>query len=117
DIRDGSSNTLMVGECAGRNQEWEMGHQNVANLSQTGAWANPDDVLNISGYDPVNKTKPGPVAVNGTNSQNLYSFHSSVCGGLFADGSVRYLSATTSIDALYSLVTRSSGEIVPDNAY
>jgi prepilin-type N-terminal cleavage/methylation domain-containing protein/prepilin-type processing-associated H-X9-DG protein len=117
DIRDGASNTIMVAECAGRNQEWEMGVQNVANLGQTGAWANPGDDLNISGYDPATKSKPGPVAVNGTNSQNVYSFHAGTAGALFADGSVRYLSASTSIDALISLVTRSSGEIVPDSAF
>jgi prepilin-type N-terminal cleavage/methylation domain-containing protein len=117
DIRDGASNTLMVGECAGRNQEWEMGRQNVANLNQTGAWANPGDVLTIAGYNPATKSKPGPIAVNGTNSQNLYSFHPGVAGGLFGDGSVRFLSSTTTIDTLYALVTRQGAETVPESAY
>jgi prepilin-type N-terminal cleavage/methylation domain-containing protein len=115
DILDGSSNTLMVAECAGRNQSWAMGAP--ANLGTTGAWANPGNTLTISGYDPATKAIPGPVAVNGCNNQNVYSFHTNVAGGLFGDGSVRFLTSGTSIDTLYSLVTRSSGEIVPESAY
>src|SRR5262249_53556667 len=116
DIQDGSSNTLVVAECAGRNQSWEMGAQQ-GTLGHTGAWANPGNVLTISGFNPATKTKPGPVAVNGCNSQNVYSFHTNVAGGLFGAGSVRFLPSSTSIDTLYSLVTRSIGEIVPESAY
>jgi prepilin-type N-terminal cleavage/methylation domain-containing protein len=118
DIRDGSSNTLMVAECAGRNQHWVMGKLIAdGTLNETGAWCNPGDTINVSGYDPATDSKPGPIAINGTNSQNVYSFHANVAGGLFADGSVRFLSSSTSIDALYALATRSGGEIVPDSDY
>jgi prepilin-type N-terminal cleavage/methylation domain-containing protein len=116
DIHDGSSNTLVVAECAGRNQHWQMGAQQ-GTLGETGAWANPGNVLTITGFDPATKAQPGPVAVNGDNSQNVYSFHTGGAFGLFGDGSVRFLTASTSIDTLYSLVTRSGGEVVPNSAY
>jgi len=116
DILDGSSNTMMVAECAGRNQHWVMGTIQ-GTLSETGAWANPGNVLTISGLDPATLTKPGPVAVNGTNSQNVYSFHTGGAFGLFGDGAVHFLASSTSIDTLYSLVTRSGGEVVPSTAY
>jgi prepilin-type N-terminal cleavage/methylation domain-containing protein/prepilin-type processing-associated H-X9-DG protein len=116
DILDGSSNTLMVAECAGRNQVWEMGRQ-TGSLSQSGAWANPGDIITVGGFNPVTGTIPGPVAVNGCNAQNVYGFHTSSAGGLFADGHVYYLSSTTSIDVLIALTTRSGGEVVPDGSY
>ena len=116
DITDGSSNTLMVAECAGRNQGWEMGKL-AGTLGETGAWANPGNVLTIAGFNPVNGTIPGPVAVNGCNSQNVYSFHAGSAGGLFGDGSVHFLNSSTSINTLYALVTRASGEIIDPNSY
>jgi prepilin-type N-terminal cleavage/methylation domain-containing protein len=117
DIRDGASNTIMVGECAGRNQDWAMGKFHTTTLGHTGAWANPDNVLTITGFNPATLTQPGPQAVNGDNSGNLYSFHTNVAGALFGDGSVRFLSASASIDTIYALVTRASGEVVPDSAF
>jgi prepilin-type N-terminal cleavage/methylation domain-containing protein len=116
DIRDGSSNTLMVAECGGRNQHWQMGALQ-GTLGTTGAWANPGNVLTISGFNSATRTSPGPIAVNGANNNNVYSFHVNTAAGLFGDGSVRFLTSSTSIDTLYSLVTRSSGEIVPESAF
>jgi prepilin-type N-terminal cleavage/methylation domain-containing protein len=115
DIHDGSSNTLVVAECAGRNQSWVMGAP--GNLGTTGAWANPGNVLTISGYNPATNSEPGPVAVNGDNHENVYSFHTGGAFGLFGDGAVHFLASSTSIDTLYSLVTRSWGEVVPSTAY
>jgi prepilin-type N-terminal cleavage/methylation domain-containing protein len=116
EITDGSSNTVMVAECAGRNQGWEMGKRQ-GDLGETGGWPNPGNVLTVSGFDPATGTKPGPIAVNGCNSQNVYSFHTGVAGGLFGDGSVRFLSSSTSINTLYALTTRAGGEIVPEGSY
>jgi prepilin-type N-terminal cleavage/methylation domain-containing protein len=116
DILDGSSNTLMVAEDAGRNQSWEMG-AHKGSLSESGAWANPGGAINVSGFDPATGSTPGPVAVNGCNAQNVYSFHQGVAGGLFADGSVRFLSGSTSITTLYGLVTRAGGEVISDASF
>ena len=106
----------MVAEDAGRNQSWEMGkHQ--GNLSESGAWANPGGAINVTGFDPTTGKTPGPVAVNGCNAQNVYSFHQGVAGGLFADGSVRFLSGSTSITTLYGLVTRAGGEVISEASF
>jgi prepilin-type N-terminal cleavage/methylation domain-containing protein len=115
-VTDGTSNTLILAECAGRNQHWEMGRLS-GNLSESGAWANPGGRINVSGYNPTTAAGPGPIAVNGDNSQNVYAFHPNCAGGLFADGSVRYLSSSTKIDVLYALTTRAGGEVVPASAY
>jgi prepilin-type N-terminal cleavage/methylation domain-containing protein len=118
EITDGSSNTLLLAEDAGRNQKWDLGKLNPAGApADTGAWANPGGVLNISGINPATLAKPGAVAVNGTNSENVYSFHTSAAMSLFADGSVRSLSTSTSISTLYYLVTRNDGIEIADSAY
>jgi prepilin-type N-terminal cleavage/methylation domain-containing protein/prepilin-type processing-associated H-X9-DG protein len=116
DILDGSSNTLMVAEDAGRNQVWEMGRQ-TGTLSESGAWANPGAIIVVGGYNPATGTIPGPVAVNGCNAQQVYSFHTNSAGGLFADGHVYFLSSNTSLDVLIALTTRAYGEVVPDGSY
>jgi prepilin-type N-terminal cleavage/methylation domain-containing protein/prepilin-type processing-associated H-X9-DG protein len=116
DIRDGSSTTLLLAEDAGRNQSWEMGQQ-TGNLSDSGAWANPSGAINISGFNPATKSNPGPQAVNGSNNQNVYSFHTGGANALFGDGSVRFLQATTSLDVLVALTTRSGGEIIKEGTY
>ncbi len=116
DVLDGSSNTLLVAEDAGRNQVWELGRQ-TGTLSESGAWANPGNTVVVSGYNPATGAVPGPVAVNGCNAQNVYGFHTDQAGGLFTDGSVRFLSSGTSIDVLIALTTRACGEIVPDGSY
>jgi prepilin-type N-terminal cleavage/methylation domain-containing protein/prepilin-type processing-associated H-X9-DG protein len=116
EILDGSSNTLLLAEDAGRNQSWEMG-QLQGTLSENGAWANPANVITVSGFNPATASMPGPVAVNGCNSQNVYSFHPGLANAVFADGSVRTLSVATSIDTLIALTTRAGGEIVAEGSY
>jgi prepilin-type N-terminal cleavage/methylation domain-containing protein len=116
EVLDGTSNTLLLAEDAGRNEDWEMGKQ-MGNLSESGAWANPGGNITVSGFDASTRTIPGPIAVNGCNAQNVYSFHTSGAAGLFGDGSVRFLSSATSIDVLIALTTRACGEIINPDSY
>jgi prepilin-type processing-associated H-X9-DG protein len=116
EITDGSSNTLLLAECAGRNQYWQMG-QLTTGSGQDGAWANPAGYISISGFDPTTNSQPGPIAVNGTNNQDVYSFHQNVAGALFADGSVRFLHSNTSLDVLIGLATRAGGENISPSSY
>jgi len=116
EVSDGTSQTLLLAEDAGRNQSWELGQQK-GSQSESGAWSNPGNNITVGGFNPATGTIPGPVAVNGTNSQNVYGFHQNAAGGLFADGSVRFLSDQTSLDVLIALTTRARGEVVNDSAY
>jgi prepilin-type N-terminal cleavage/methylation domain-containing protein len=54
-ITDGTSNTMILAECAGRNRRFFMGKEFTATEDWTGGpWANPDSRLQIGGCDPKN---------------------------------------------------------------
>jgi prepilin-type processing-associated H-X9-DG protein len=109
DIKDGTSTTLMLAESAGRNAKWVMGQQ-VSNSGLTGAWANPGTQIAVSGFNTATKTTPGSCAVNCTNANEIYSFHTSGANGLFGDGSVRTIPASADVNIIIPLMTRAGGE-------
>jgi prepilin-type processing-associated H-X9-DG protein len=113
DVTDGSSNTILLAEDAGRNQKWVLGKRVTG--STTGAWANPSTEVVVSGYNPATNTSPGPCAVNCTNNNEVYGFHPAGANVVMGDGSVRFVRAGMDINVLIPLVTRAMGEVVqPD---
>ena len=116
DIVDGTSNTILLAESAGRNQRWVMGKL-VSTTGTTGARANPDTEIIVTGYNPANNTLPGPCAVNCTNQNEIYSFHTGLANAAFADGSVRTLRAGTDVNIIIRLTTRGMREVVSPDSY
>jgi prepilin-type N-terminal cleavage/methylation domain-containing protein/prepilin-type processing-associated H-X9-DG protein len=112
DITDGTSNTLLVAEDAGRPQRWQAGHAVPGAFSFGGPWASSANPVLIRGSTADGSTAPGPCALNCTNDRQPYSFHSGGCNFLFADGSVHFLQAGLSIRVLAALATRAGGEVV-----
>jgi prepilin-type N-terminal cleavage/methylation domain-containing protein len=111
-ITDGTSNTMMVAECAGRNRRFFMGKE-VTGSWTAGPWANPGARLQIGGCDPANvDADVGPNAVNCINKKEIYSLHPSGAMILLADGSVRFLKASVKLDVVLQLLTRDRGEVV-----
>jgi len=117
-ITDGTSNTFLVGECAGRNTFWWMGKRQATTIAN-GPWATDAARLQIGGCDPSNPTYPlnnknvaGPKAVNCINSKEIYAFHPSGACVAMADGSVRLVSANLDLNMAYALLTRDRGETI-----
>lgn len=120
DITDGTSNTMILAECAGRNRRFIMGREDPTQSWTAGPWANPGSRINISGFDPSwvpGTTLPtaGPCVVNCINDKEIYSFHSGGANICMADGSIRFLKTTATLDLALSLLTRNRGEVVPGN--
>jgi prepilin-type processing-associated H-X9-DG protein len=110
-ITDGTSNTMILAECAGRNFYYQLGKQ-VGTVSN-GPWANPNSRLAIGGFDPANPTSlVGPCAVNCVNDREIYAFHTGGANICMADGSIRFLRANTSLDVVLQILTRARGEVV-----
>lgn len=114
DVTDGTSNTLMVAEDAGRPQLWQMGKLVSPLGSASASWSNVLNPLRIQGFDPATDSLPGPCAVNCHNNGEVYGFHSGGANAVFADGSVRLLSSQIDFRVMVALFTRNGGEVIPE---
>ena len=120
EITDGTSNTLILGEDAGRRQRWEMGRLVTSEIdtNDNANWANPAGNISLKGYNPSTwpGTVPGPCAINCTNEQQVYGFHPGGANALCVDGSVHVLRDNLDINVLVGLITRHLGEVIPSDA-
>ncbi len=122
EITDGTSNTILSAEIAGKNDLWANGRMISERTEQGGGWGDPLSGANwLTGSDPTGTTTPGTCLIGCTNSQpigstgrGLYSHHTSGANVVLADGSVRFLTTSTSPAAVIGLITRSKGDLVGD---
>jgi prepilin-type N-terminal cleavage/methylation domain-containing protein/prepilin-type processing-associated H-X9-DG protein len=141
DATDGTSNTILVAECAGRPQVYQRGQPvgsptDPANPVRVngGGWARAASDFDLKGSSYDGASFPGPCAINCTNGRNVgnvypdpvfgtngtgetYSFHTGGANTLFADGSVRFVSNGVNIVVYAALVTRAGGEVVSSEDY
>jgi prepilin-type N-terminal cleavage/methylation domain-containing protein/prepilin-type processing-associated H-X9-DG protein len=116
DITDGTSQTILIGECAGRPQLWQ-GRSLVADkLLSGGPWSSRN-LLWCRGASPDGTRFFESCAVNCTNDREVYSFHPTGANVVFADGHVHFLKATIDIRIFARLVTRAGGEVVSAGDY
>lgn len=128
-ITDGTSNTLMVSECANRPQLWTRMGLRKDIIAQTsnfpagivgpgettgGVWAEHQKAVSIGGAsnDGSITSGGGPCAINCTNDWEIYAMHPGVANGLRADGSVTSFAETLDIQTLAALCSREGGEVV-----
>jgi prepilin-type processing-associated H-X9-DG protein len=132
-ITDGTSNTIMIGECAGREDIWRGRTMTPTNAdreasncarAQGGAWATNDNTYAIGQRkvwcDTTGTVKiPGKMMINNSNEWGhyYYGFHPNGANFAFADASVRFLSDETAIWVVASLTTRSGSEAISDTDY
>jgi prepilin-type N-terminal cleavage/methylation domain-containing protein/prepilin-type processing-associated H-X9-DG protein len=126
DVTDGTSNSFLLAECAGREDVWRGTVMTPVNFTSApkvracgGAWATTDNPYTIGqriAWDPAFGPIPGPVQINNSNEWGhcFYSFHPGGANFAFADGSVRFLGVGTSLWTLAALTTRAGGEVIPD---
>ena len=97
-ITDGSSNTMMVTECTGRGTEPEDNDPN-------GAWISGKNITHI------NKQVNSESAKDSWKDELIFSQHYAGANGVYADGSVHFISSQLSEEALLSLCSRDGGEV------
>jgi prepilin-type N-terminal cleavage/methylation domain-containing protein/prepilin-type processing-associated H-X9-DG protein len=117
DIRDGTSNTIMVAEDTGRPTWYAAGGVPMdpalwQSPPKEGGWADPGAPFSIDGAN-ANGTVPGSYSLNCTNNSEIYSFHSGGANVSMADGSIRFLKSTINLCSLAAISTRNGGELVP----
>jgi len=113
DITDGTSNTLVIAEDAGRPELWMTGGIQPTTTPVSGSgWADRDNEYITHGATADGTTQPGPCPINCTNENEIFAFHSGGANVLFADGSVHFLQKDMPIRTLGRLITKAGGEVV-----
>jgi prepilin-type N-terminal cleavage/methylation domain-containing protein/prepilin-type processing-associated H-X9-DG protein len=116
DVQDGTSSTILIGECAGRPTLWRAGKRVSNTWLSGGPWASRN-LLWCRGSTADGTAFYGSCAVSCTNDREVYSFHTGGANVVFADGSVHFLQAAIDIRVYARLVTRAGGEVVPGNDF
>jgi prepilin-type N-terminal cleavage/methylation domain-containing protein/prepilin-type processing-associated H-X9-DG protein len=119
DITDGTSQTVMVSEIAGRPGYYVTGRKKITGGAPVygAGWADWDNGFQLHGASLDGLTSPGPCAINCTNNKGFYSFHTAGVNAVFADGSVQFLKEGLNIKVAAALVTRNGGEVISANDY
>ena len=118
EITDGTSNTVLLAEDAGRPQLWRNGRLIGATGGGAAAWAGAGSEVALHGAtadgERVVPAAPGPwpCAINCTNTSEVYAFHTGGANMALTDGSVRFVRAGVDIRVLAALITRAGGEVV-----
>ena len=110
DVTDGTANTLLLTEDAGRPRQWRAGQSGPDQTITGGPWTGGGNQLVLQGSTRDGIMHPGPCAINCSNDHEIYSFHPGGANALFADGSVHFLQASIDVRILARLVTRAGGE-------
>lgn len=109
EVTDGVSNTLFLGEDAAMPVAMFNGKLAGGDYGTAG-WAGPYPETNLDGCNP-DGSLGGPMAMNGTNGFEFYSFHTGGGNFLLADGHVVFIAQNIPITTMAALVTRSGGEV------
>jgi prepilin-type processing-associated H-X9-DG protein len=114
DISDGTSQTIMVSEIAGRPDYYVTGRKTITGGSPVygAGWADWDNGFQLHGASRDGLSSPGPCAINCTNNKGFYSFHTAGVNALMADGSVQFLREGLDIKVASALVTRNGREVL-----
>jgi prepilin-type N-terminal cleavage/methylation domain-containing protein len=121
-ITDGTSNTIMFAESAGRQQVYAAGAAvmpntpGAAGYALNAAFADYNSAVLVHGFSNNGLTQDGGCCVvnctngGGTAAYQIYSFHSGGANCLRADGTVKLLSSAVAPGVLAALVSRAGDE-------
>lgn len=117
-ITDGTTNTFLLWEIAGKNELWRQNVRLQGNGNPGGGWS---DALNgehwLSGSSTTDPTlideDTGPCLINCTNRHGvgIYSFHGSGAHVVLCDGSAQYISATINNNAFHQRLSVQGGAV------
>jgi prepilin-type processing-associated H-X9-DG protein len=120
EISDGTSNTILVAEDAGRptiyNALRQVYHPQAYPDGKEGGWADPNGSFSLDGSNRDGSIR-GPCPINCSNDSEVYSFHNGGANVVFSDGSVHFLSEQIKLCVLSALITRAGAEIIGASDY
>jgi len=113
DCMDGTSNTIMLVEDAGRPKVYAKGKLRTDSYQWTSgaAWADNEGQFGLHGFTTDGMTSGGPCAVNCSSANEIYAFHSGGANVMMGDGSCRFLRDAIDITTVAAMITRNGGEV------
>ena len=118
DILDGTSNTLLVSENAGRPKRFRKGGIPVPGGTTNGsAWADMENNFIMDGLDPLCPQTAAEninCPINCCNQDEIFAFHPGGANVTMGDGSCRFLAANMDIRVVAKLITRAGGEVTAE---
>ena len=108
-ITDGTSNTILLCESAGRPDRY-VGGAKVAGALNDGGWGHHENDYGLDGaVSKTNTSSPGNCVINCHNNNETYAFHTGGAMHVFADGSVRFVRDGISPQTYAALITARGG--------
>ena len=122
DVADGTTNTLILAEIAGRNSTYRAGRKimdwsDPANMNFGGGWGDPfngENWIDGSLYDGTGTTGPCVISCTNDRARGAYSFHTGGVQVLLVDGSVRFISESIRGANYAQLIAYSDGLVLGD---
>jgi prepilin-type N-terminal cleavage/methylation domain-containing protein/prepilin-type processing-associated H-X9-DG protein len=118
DILDGSSNTILMAEDAGRQDVYARrrlflsGEPAIA-VNLNGGWPDYNTAFQVHGFSNDGLVQEGGCCVvNCNNVGEVYAFHTGGANILLGDGSVHFLRESVAPGVLAALISRDGGEVV-----
>ncbi|MFN9433812.1 MAG: DUF1559 domain-containing protein, partial [Planctomycetota bacterium] len=110
DVIDGTSQTILMCEDAGRPEFYIKGRLDTSRRQNEGAWGHHENDYGLDGAISGTRTAPGNCVINCHNDNETYSFHGGGAMHAMTDGSVQFTSETISPQVYAALLTaRGSG--------
>lgn len=110
DIVDGTTNTILMCEDAGRPDYYVGGKKDSSRSLSDGGWGHHENDYGLDGaISSTNTSAPGNCVINCHNNNETYSFHSGGATHGMTDGSTQFISASITPQIYAALITASGG--------
>ncbi len=113
DVIDGTSQTILMCEDAGRPEFWIKGRLDTSRRQNEGGWGHHENDYGLDGAISGTRTAPGNCVINCHNDNETYSFHGPGAMHAMTDGSVQFTNETISPQVYAALITARGSGLTP----
>jgi len=112
EVLDGTSNSIMIAEDAGRPARYYADKVASTARSSGAGWADPDSEYWIDGWTADGRAIGTALFINANNSNETWSFHPGGAMHVFVDGSVHFVAETIDGATYAALISARGGEVI-----